>query len=42
MSSANMAEAAANFQAERLPIVYEYQRTSRKISQQIRANASKS
>ena len=41
MSSANMAEALANFQAERLPIVHEYQRTSREISQQIRANASK-
>ncbi|MEG4037438.1 FAD-dependent monooxygenase [Microcoleus sp. w1-18aA5] len=42
MSSANIAEALANFQAERLPIVHEYQRTSREISQQIRANASKS
>ncbi|MEG4804201.1 NAD(P)-binding protein [Microcoleus sp. ARI1-B5] len=41
-STANMAEALANFQAERLPIVHEYQRTSREISQQIRANASKS
>lgn len=36
-----MAEALANFQAERLPIVHEYQRTSREISQQITANASK-
>jgi 2-polyprenyl-6-methoxyphenol hydroxylase-like FAD-dependent oxidoreductase len=40
-SSANIAEALANFQAERLPIVHEYQLTSREISQQIRANASK-
>jgi 2-polyprenyl-6-methoxyphenol hydroxylase-like FAD-dependent oxidoreductase len=34
-SSANMAEALANFQGERLPIVHEYQRTSREISRKI-------
>jgi 2-polyprenyl-6-methoxyphenol hydroxylase-like FAD-dependent oxidoreductase len=35
MSSANIAEALANFQAERLPIVHEYQRTSREMSLKI-------
>jgi salicylate hydroxylase len=34
-SSADIAEALENFQAERLPIVHEYQRTSREISQKI-------
>ncbi len=33
--SANIAEALENFQTERLPIVHEYQRTSREISQRI-------
>lgn len=34
-SGANIAESLANFQGERLPIVHEYQRTSREISQKI-------
>lgn len=33
--SASIAEALENFQTERLPIVHEYQRTSREISQRI-------
>ncbi len=34
-SSASFAEALENYQTERLPIVHEYQRTSREISQKI-------
>ncbi|MBL1210458.1 FAD-dependent monooxygenase [Geminocystis sp. GBBB08] len=34
-SSDNITDALANFQAERLPIVHEYQRTSREISQKV-------
>ena len=34
-SSASISEALANYQAERLPIVHEYQRTSREVSQKI-------
>jgi len=33
--SANIPEALENFQTERLPIVHEYQRTSREISQKV-------
>jgi len=34
-ASTSFAEALENYQTERLPIVHEYQRTSREVSQKI-------